>query len=152
MTNSCSLSGARALSAAGVVAGAVAAAAVWTPLPGADVVGSRRRPLWRPSPPRSASVLTGRAAAWIHRTREVCLAVAAGDFERRLIRLTEGGELGRMLNAVNRMVDVTDAFVREAGAAMEFVGKGRYFRTIRPEGMGGHSSSARPASTRRPWA
>jgi len=137
MTNSCSLSRARALSAVGVVAGAVAAAAVWTPLPGAAAVGSAAG-LLAALAAAVGFVLTGRAAAWIHRTREVCLAVAAGDFERRLIRLTEGGELGRMLNAVNRMVDVTDAFVREAGAAMEFVGKGRYFRTIRPEGMGGH--------------
>ena len=78
--------------------------------------------------------------AWIARTEQVCAAVATGDFERRLIGVEGKGSPTAMLLAVNDMVDVTDAFVREAGAAMEAVSKGIYYRKIRPEGLGGHFS------------
>ncbi|GHD40202.1 chemotaxis protein [Thalassobaculum fulvum] len=76
--------------------------------------------------------------AWIGRTEEVCAAVAAGDFERRLIGVEAAGAPTGMLLQVNHLIDVTDAFVREAGAAMEAVSHGVYYRQIRPEGLGGH--------------
>jgi len=76
--------------------------------------------------------------AWIARTEEVCAAVAAGDFERRLIGVESAGAPTGMLLQVNHLIDVTDAFVREAGAAMEAVSHGVYYRKIRPEGLGGH--------------
>ena len=137
MTNSCSLSKIRGASVVAAAAGAVAAASVWVPIAGFDIVATAAGAVAVVAA-GAAFTLASRVSAWVRRAREVSAAIAAGDFEQRLVRLDEGGELGRMLNAVNRMIDVTDAFVREAGAAMEAVAKGRYFRTIRPEGLGGH--------------
>ena len=137
MMNSCSLSKVTVLAGASAVLGMVGAVLPWIPFTGQAVVTSF---VCAGAVCAAAlSVLCAkRSFRWIAETRRVCEAVAAGDFEQRLIRVTERGEFGRMLNSVNHMVDVTDAFVREAGAAMEAVSKGRYFRTIRPEGLKGH--------------
>ncbi|SDG59772.1 Methyl-accepting chemotaxis protein (MCP) signalling domain-containing protein [Thalassobaculum litoreum DSM 18839] len=135
--NSCSLSKVTVLAGASAMLGAVGAAMPWIPFAGQAVVTSVV--CAGVVVAASLSILCGkRSLHWIAETRRVCEAVAAGDFEQRLIRVTEQGEFGRMLNSVNHMVDVTDAFVREAGAAMEAVSKGRYFRSIRPEGLKGH--------------
>ncbi len=107
---------------------------------------------WLPVPPAVLSAVAGltllsaalafwhlgRVAGWIGRVRQTVEAVAAGDFEHRLVRLDQGGELGGMLRGVNRLIDVTDAFVREAGSTMEAVEQGRYYRLIRPGGLSGH--------------
>ncbi|MFX4223457.1 MAG: methyl-accepting chemotaxis protein [Thalassobaculum sp.] len=74
---------------------------------------------------------------WVKQATDVVDAIAQGDFERRLIHIDESGAIGRMLWAIDRMVDVSDAFVREAGAAMEAVEQGKFFRLIRPEGLNG---------------
>ncbi|MEQ9333807.1 methyl-accepting chemotaxis protein [Thalassobaculum sp.] len=137
MMNSCSLSRTALFAYVSSALGITAAAAPWIPVAGADVAATAAG-----IGVFALGVLTAlnvrRVTRWIKETQRVCGAVASGDFEQRLVRLTERGDLGRMLNTVNHMVDVTDAFVREAGAAMEAVSRGRYFRTIRPEGLGGH--------------
>ena len=63
--------------------------------------------------------------------------VAAGDFEKRLIGIKEGGALGELLHGINELVDRTDAFVREAGASMDCVSRGIYYRRIIESGMSG---------------
>jgi len=68
---------------------------------------------------------------------EVIAEVAAGDFEKRLIGIQETGAIGKLLHGVNELVDRTDAFVREAGASMEAVSRGVYYRRIIERGMGG---------------
>ncbi len=93
MTNSCSLSRIRALSVAGVAAGAVAAASVWVPIAGFDIVATVAGAMAAVAA-GVAFALAGRVSAWVRRTREVSAAIAAGDFEQRLVRLDEGGELG----------------------------------------------------------
>ena len=72
---------------------------------------------------------------WLGRGREVCLAIARGDFEARLISIEPKGPLGDLLQSINNMIDVTDAFVRESGAAMEYVSRGKYFRRVLPTGL-----------------
>ncbi len=72
----------------------------------------------------------------------VCNAIAVGDFERRIINHVDQGGLHDMQYAINDMIDRSDAFVREATAAMNAVGNNKYYRTIRPEGLHGSLSAA----------
>ena len=72
---------------------------------------------------------------WLKKATEVCNSIAQGDFEARLIGVEASEPVNTLLHSVNRMIDVTDAFVRESGAAMEYVSKGRYFRRVLPNGL-----------------
>ncbi len=73
----------------------------------------------------------------ISRALRVCRAVAAGDFEARLLNITETGELGELMRAINLLIDRTDAYMRESKASMDYVSRNRYFRLIAEKGMVG---------------
>ena len=73
----------------------------------------------------------------IKRTKIVCKSLARGNFETRLTNIVEGGDFGEFQWALNEMTDTTDAFVREATAAMEYVSRNQYFRRILEDGMQG---------------
>ncbi|VAW10772.1 Methyl-accepting chemotaxis protein [hydrothermal vent metagenome] len=66
-----------------------------------------------------------------------CEAVAEGDFEARILNITEKGDAGRLLNAINRLIDRSDAYVRESRASLEYVSANKYFRRISEKGMAG---------------
>lgn len=72
----------------------------------------------------------------------VCEAVADGDFEARITGITETGEAGRLLHAINRLIDRTDAYVRESRASLEYVAANKYFRRISEKGMTGSFGEA----------
>lgn len=85
-----------------------------------------------------AGIVAARNAdRWIGRASEVCSAIARGDFEQRLVLVTAPKRLANLLDEINNMIDICDAFVREAGAAMEHVSRRKYFRHILPTGMRG---------------
>lgn len=69
--------------------------------------------------------------------REVCEAVAAGDFDARILNITEKGDLGEAMHAINLLIDRTDAYMRESKACLEYVGRNQYFRLIAEKGMVG---------------
>jgi methyl-accepting chemotaxis protein len=73
----------------------------------------------------------------IQNARDVCVRIAAGDFEARILAIPDNGRTGEMLYAVNDMIDGCDAFVREATAAMGAVHAHKYFRRILPGGLHG---------------
>ncbi|PCI05797.1 MAG: hypothetical protein COB78_04215 [Hyphomicrobiales bacterium] len=73
----------------------------------------------------------------INEVARVSQAIKNGDLEERVIFPKEKGDLKFLINQVNNMIDVCDAFVREAALAMEAVSEERYYRKIRPEGMKG---------------
>lgn len=50
----------------------------------------------------------------------VCSRAADGDLEARITNTEEFGELGQCLNAINRMLDQVDAYVRESSASLEY--------------------------------
>jgi len=68
---------------------------------------------------------------------EVCNALNAGDFERRILHIDETGAIGDFSNRFNLFVDRADAFVRESAAAMQHVSHKKYFRKIVERGMTG---------------
>lgn len=73
----------------------------------------------------------------VRKALRVCEAVADGDFEARIINITEKGEAGRLLHAINRLIDRSDAYIRESRASLENVAANKYFRRFSERGMTG---------------
>ncbi len=74
---------------------------------------------------------------WIDEATRVCSSAAKGDLEARILNIDEASQLAPMLHAINHMLDMTDAFVREAGASLAFASEGKYFRRVLPHGFRG---------------
>ena len=74
---------------------------------------------------------------WAKRVADVCTRAAAGDLEARLLGCQEEGDLGRMVQGINNLLDLTDAFVRESKAALAAAGDGRFYRRVLLRGMRG---------------
>jgi methyl-accepting chemotaxis protein len=92
----------------------------------------------------------GRMRTTIEQISITCNAAANGDLEKRNVGVRDSGTLGKLARDVNHMLDVTDAFVREASASMEKVSEGKYFRRIIRRGLSGsfrHSADAVNAVT-----
>ena len=60
-----------------------------------------------------------------------------GDFSLRIPASNGNPDAERLRHAINHLIDVTDAFVREAGASMQHVAAGKYFRKIILRGLPG---------------
>ena len=73
----------------------------------------------------------------VERGEMVASQAAAGDLNARLIRIGRDDELGRMLHAINRVLDLTEEFAKDTGAAMKFAGEKKYFRFIPLQGLRG---------------
>ena len=74
----------------------------------------------------------------ISQALKVCEAVSNGDFEARIIGIGgKQGEVADLCHAINRLIDRTDAYVRESTASLEYVSKNKYFRRIQEPGMVG---------------
>ncbi len=82
-------------------------------------------------------MIRSRAGKSIRKIREVCEAVAAGDFEARILNIAEKGDMGETMHAINLLIDRTDAYMRESKACLEYVGRNQYFRLIAEKGMVG---------------
>lgn len=78
-----------------------------------------------------------RAIAAIGEASQVCANAALGDLEARIFSGRLPGRIGLMQKAINEMLDITDAFVREASASMEYASRGKYFRKIMARGLTG---------------
>lgn len=74
---------------------------------------------------------------WIREATKVCQRAARGDLEARVLHIDEEHETAPMLHAINHMLDMTDAFVRESTTSLSFAAQGKYFRRVLPEGLQG---------------
>lgn len=76
-----------------------------------------------------------------HAARAAVTAVveraAAGDLEARVPALDENVQADALRDGVNRLLDVTDAFVRESQAALSAAASGRFHRRFLQQGMPG---------------
>lgn len=80
--------------------------------------------------------LSPELGAWIERATEVCKEAARGNLEARLLHIDgHDAGIGELLHAINHLLDMTDAFVREATASLEYAGHGRFFRRVLLNGM-----------------
>jgi len=82
------------------------------------------------------SPLSGSSSQAIEEVTKVCKEIDQGNFEARITLSTQGKEQ-ELYDAVNAAIDRTDAFVREAAAAMEYVAEKKYYRPIIERGMTG---------------
>ncbi len=78
----------------------------------------------------------------VQKAIHVCEAAAQGDFEARITNITETGDAGRMLHAINDLIDRSDAYVRESSASLRYVVSNKYFRRISERGMSGGFADA----------
>jgi methyl-accepting chemotaxis protein len=72
---------------------------------------------------------------WVARVTSVCEQAATGDLEARVLGAAQTPAVEPLARAVNDMLDRTDAFVREAGAALEYAGRGKFFRRVLERGL-----------------
>ncbi len=83
-----------------------------------------------------------RTARVLGRTADICAAAAGGDLEVRILAAPEPGDIGRLQRSVNNLLDITDAFVREAKGSAHHVSKGKYFRKVLLQGLPGSFRNA----------
>lgn len=77
------------------------------------------------------------SSAAIRKALTVCEAVAQGDFEARIVGITEKGGLGELMHAINLLIDRSDAYIRESKACLDYVSRNQFFRLIIETGMVG---------------
>jgi len=71
------------------------------------------------------------------RVVQVTSEAAQGNLEARLLRCDDSEESSLLARSVNHLLDMTDAFLREAGAALEHASEGKFFRRVLLRGMRG---------------
>ncbi|MEM1422478.1 MAG: methyl-accepting chemotaxis protein [Planctomycetota bacterium] len=74
-----------------------------------------------------------------------CGAASRGDLEPRVMDIDGSDPMAPLAHAVNNLIDVIDAFVRESATSLEFASGGRFYRRILSGGLDG--SFARAAET-----
>ena len=79
----------------------------------------------------------GNAVALISRATTVISEAAGGRLTRRIVRIGRDDEIGALLTSVNRLLDLTESFAKEAGSAMLHAGRKEFYRTIPESGMKG---------------
>ncbi|MDJ0388991.1 methyl-accepting chemotaxis protein [Roseomonas sp. E05] len=83
-----------------------------------------------------------RQDAMLRRAAAVCEAAAKGDLEARMPQPFNPGAVGQFEASANRMLDIADAFVREAAGAMQAASAGRYYRKVLLRGLPGRFRKA----------
>jgi methyl-accepting chemotaxis protein len=73
--------------------------------------------------------------AYVARAAEVCRRAARGDLEARILEIDAPDELAELMHGINHLLDMTDAFVREAGATLDHAAAGKFFRRVLPNGL-----------------
>jgi methyl-accepting chemotaxis protein len=79
---------------------------------------------------------------WIRKAAWVCREAAAGNLEARILGYTQNDELGSMIHGINHLLDITDAFVRESRASLDYAAKGKFFRRVLLRGLPGSFKAA----------
>ena len=69
--------------------------------------------------------------------RNICDAASHGQMEARIQLTHARGEMLEMMNAVNRVIDVADAYIRESCASSDHAARGLFYRQILPSGLRG---------------
>ena len=74
---------------------------------------------------------------WNAKIAAVCREVANGNLEARIFGYHGHPEIERIAGGLNYLLDVTDAFVREAKASLQAASEGRFHRRIIQRGLTG---------------
>lgn len=73
----------------------------------------------------------------IARIISVCQRTADGDLEPRVLGIARDGALGPLARAINHLLDLTDAFVRESRASLQHASREEYWRRVLERGLPG---------------
>ena len=76
--------------------------------------------------------------AGILRIASVCRETASGDLEQRILGIRRDGPLGDLSRAINHLLDLTDAFVRESRASLQHASEEKYWRRVLERGLLGN--------------
>jgi hypothetical protein len=68
---------------------------------------------------------------------------ANGNLEVGLLHCDSSDKLRTLARSINHLLDMTDAFLREAGAALEHASQGKFFRRVLLRGMRGTLPTSR---------
>jgi methyl-accepting chemotaxis protein len=83
----------------------------------------------------AASYCAQRTAYVVQTASELCAKAEQGNFEVRLTRIAEGGDLKALTQNINGLMDRSEAYVRESAASLSYVSQNKYFRKIDTRGM-----------------
>jgi len=78
---------------------------------------------------------------WLKKIVQVTGEAAQGNLEARVLHAGDAGELKELVLSINHLLDMTDAFLREAGASLEHASHGKFFRRVLLRGMRGSFQS-----------
>lgn len=82
--------------------------------------------------------------AGIRAVCDVAREAAIGNIEPRILGLSHEGPVGELVQSVNHLLDLSDAFVRESRAALQHASEGKFYRRVLLRGLLG---SYRDAAT-----
>jgi len=85
------------------------------------------------------AVLAGlrRHARLLDEIADIAAGCAAGQIDLRFNRRARAGDLAKLAVAMNDLLDLMEAFTKEASGAMTTASQGAYFRKILPSGLQG---------------
>ena len=89
-----------------------------------------------------------RYKTWTSRVADACERVAAGDLEVRVSGCEDDDDIGRVVHGLNHLLDVTDAFVRESKASLDYASRSKFFRRVILRGLPGTFRDAAGAINR----
>ena len=91
------------------------------------------------TPPKTRSnAPSSKDAELLGKAVEVCREAASGNLEPRILGVAEAeGDMAELCRMVNHLLDMTDAFVREASASLEHVANDKFHRRVVLRGMRG---------------
>lgn len=73
----------------------------------------------------------------IHYVADMISDVEQGKMESRITRIKEHGELGKLCNNTNNMVDQLEVYLRDTNAVIEAISQDRFYRTVQESGLKG---------------
>lgn len=84
-----------------------------------------------------AYVMIFRHEKLLRRAIETINAAASGKMDVRINNRAATGHLRPLMTAINNLLDLTEAFTKEAAGAMSHAASGAYYRKILPKGLQG---------------
>ncbi|HSV28390.1 MAG TPA: methyl-accepting chemotaxis protein, partial [Candidatus Omnitrophota bacterium] len=136
MTNSSSLSKAGILAGSGILLHVVhSVLALAIPGQGAELAAAEG--LLVLVPVALAGLYWARSLKMLREVGDVLASGGSGDLDARIFAVPEPGVVGRLQRGTNVMLDVTDAFMREAAGSAQYLSQRKYFRKVLPQGLPG---------------
>ena len=93
---------------------------------------------WFRAAPRPASDADDELARYktaVEKAWSVCREAAHGNLEARIVHIEDMGGLRPFLSAINHLLDMTDAYVRESGASLDCAAQGKFHRLFVERGI-----------------